>query len=158
MFGIEQLKTRSVIHSQVSCLSDGANITPANGIIISLNLLDLVAGPGMNLGDKAHPIAQNFLEHQRRSAKGYACPLCTDLYYQDQILWDHALKNHRDSLGDLGSMEMANTVRKRFRQQALDKARLYVDFCTTAASRLPPCYLSLSGQLADVGVCLNQAK
>ena len=139
--------------------TDGANVTPANAIIIFLNLLDLVAGPGMNSGDKSHPFARNYLEHQRRSANGYACPFCTEVYHQDQepALWEHGLQNHPDSLGNLGSTEMANTViRRRFRQQALDKA--YVDFCTTSTSRLPTFYPFHSGQLADVGVCLNQAK
>lgn len=156
MFNIEKRTARSVTHTQVSCLLDGANITPANGIVIFLNLPDLVAGPGMDLGDRSHPLAQKFLEYQRRSTKGYPCPSCTDVYHQEQTLWDHALKIHRESLGDLGSTEMVNTVRKRFRQEALDKA--YVDFFTTSASRLPTYYYSHSGELADVGVCLNQAK
>lgn len=101
----------------------------------------------MNLGDKSHPLAQKILEHQRRCAKGYACPLCTDVYHQEQTLWDHALKNHLNLLGDLESTEMANAVRKRFRQQALDKA--YVDFCTASTSRLP--FLPILASLLTLG-------
>ena len=112
--------------------SDGANVTPANAIII---FLSLPAGSGMNPGDKSHPLTQKILEHQRRVAKGYACPFCTEVYHQEQTLWDHALKNHLNLLGDLGSTEMANAMQKKVRQQALQKA--YVDFCTTSASRLP---------------------
>ena len=98
----------------------GANITPADGILIFFNLPDLVPGSGMSSGDKPHPLARNFLELQRRSAKGYACPLCTEVHHQEQTLWDHALRNHQNSLGELGSTEVAR--RRQFRQQALDKA------------------------------------
>ena len=76
----------------------------------------------MNPGGTSHPLTQKILQHQRRAAKGYACPLCTDLYHQEQTLWDHALKNHLNVLGESGPTEVANETRKRFRQQALDKA------------------------------------
>ena len=112
----------------------GANVTRADAIIIFFSVPDLVAGLGMNPGDKPHPIAQDFLKLQRRSARGYACPLCTEVYHQEQTLWDHGLKNHRDSLGELGSTEVAST-RRHFRQQALDKA--YVDVSITHRSSFP---------------------
>ena len=103
----------------------------------------------MNPGDKSHPLTQKILQHQRRAAKGYACPLCTEVYHQEQTLWDHGLKNHLDLLGELGSTEMANAMRKKFRQQALDKA--YVDFCTTSASRLPKILFPIHTSLLTLG-------
>ena len=111
------------MNTQMLYHSDGANVTPANIITIFLILPDLLVGPGMSSGEKAHPLARRILEHQRRSAKGYACPLCTEVYHEEQTLWDHALKIHQNLHGE----------RRHFRQQALDKA--YVDFCTTSASR-----------------------
>ena len=71
---------------------------------------------------KPNPLARDFLESKRRSAKGYACPFCTEVYHQEPKIWEHALQNHRASLGDLKTEEKTESARKQFRQLALDKA------------------------------------
>ena len=134
----------------------GANIAPSDAVIIFFSLPDLVPGSGMNSGDKPHPLVRNFLELQRRSAKGWPCPLCTEEYHQEQTLWDHGLQDHQNSLGELESTEVASRVRRQFRQQALDKA--YVDFYTIPASQSPTDLLFHSDRPADVCDRQNKAK
>ena len=73
----------------------------------------------MNKGH--HPLA-DFLELQRKTAKGYACPVCTQTLSQEPKIWEHGVQNHPEYLGDIGSAEKADNARQRFRQEALDKA------------------------------------
>ena len=70
---------------------------------------------------KSNPFDRDFLESKRKSAKGYACPFCTDIYTQEPIIWRHGLQNHRAFLGDLRTEEKTEEARRQFRQQALDK-------------------------------------
>lgn len=68
-----------------------------------------------------NPFDRDFLESKRKSAKGYACPFCNDIYTQEPKIWGHGLQNHRAFLGDLETEETTKEARRRFRQQALDK-------------------------------------
>ncbi len=70
--------------------------------------------------NKVHPFT-GFLELQRKTAKGYTCPICEEIYHQEPKIWAHGLRNHQEYLGNTGSTEKAEGIRKRFRQEALDK-------------------------------------
>jgi hypothetical protein len=74
-----------------------------------------------NPPSKPNPLARDFLESKRKSAKGYACPFCTDIYTQEPRIWRHGLQNHRMSLGNLETQEKTEEARRQFRQQALEK-------------------------------------
>ena len=78
------------------------------------------AGAGMST---EHPITRNFLELQRKTARGFACPLCEQIYHEDLKIWNHGVSKHAQYLGTLGSGEKAQDgARRRFRQQAIEKA------------------------------------
>ena len=66
------------------------------------------------------PPFTDFLARQRPSARGYTCPVCEKIYYQEPKIWAHGRTKHPDYLGDLASTELAEDARKRFRQTALD--------------------------------------
>ncbi|KAL2043723.1 hypothetical protein N7G274_003242 [Stereocaulon virgatum] len=72
---------------------------------------------------KIIPLERDFLESKRKSAKGYACPVCNDIYTQEPRLWGHGLQNHRAFLGGLGTEEETKEARRQFRQQALEKGQ-----------------------------------
>jgi len=79
---------------------------------------------GMN---RDHPLGRDFLELQRKSAKGYTCPVCGDIFTAEPKLWDHGSRNHPGYLEDLGSTEKAEGgARKRFRQEALDQTYVQI--------------------------------
>ena len=74
----------------------------------------------------------DFLARQRPSARGYTCPVCEKIYYQEPKIWAHGRNNHADYLGDLASTELAEDARKRFRQTALEIT--YAESCIKLAS------------------------
>ncbi len=71
--------------------------------------------------NKDHPLGRNFLELQRKTAKGYTCPVCGEVFSAEPKLWDHGVRKHPDHLADLDLMEKAEgPARSRYRQEALD--------------------------------------
>lgn len=83
-----------------------------------------IASVGMN---KDHPLQRDFLELQRKTAKGYTCPVCGGLYLAEPKLWDHGVRSHPGYLEGLGWTEKAEAgARKRYRQEALDQTYVQI--------------------------------
>ena len=90
----------------------------------------------MSNSSKPHPLARQFQDFQRQSAKGYVCPFCTDSdnrFTQELKLWQHAKAQHQDLVGHLDPSDEAD-ARKRLRINAMDRA--YVITCQCGISCL----------------------
>lgn len=80
--------------------------------------------------NRDHPLGRDFLELQRKTARGYTCPLCGGIFSAEPKLWAHGVRNHQGYLEDLAAMEKAEGgARKRFRQEALDETYVQSQRC-----------------------------
>ena len=75
----------------------------------------------MSNESKHHFLARKIQDFQRSTARGYVCPVCTELFQQEPKLWQHAKSSHPDSLGYSEPAGEAE-ARKQFRQEAIDRA------------------------------------
>lgn len=73
------------------------------------------------MSEKPHFLARRFQNLQRRTARGFICPICSQYYEQEPKIWEHAVRAHLEVLG-ISSPTEQNEIRKKFRNEAMERA------------------------------------
>ena len=73
------------------------------------------------MSEGPHFLARKIQNFQRASARGYACPLCSQYYLHEPKFWEHAVSSHLEVLGISAATEQ-NEIRKKFRTEAMENA------------------------------------
>ena len=99
----------------------------------------------MSNESKHHFLVRKIQDSQRSIARGYVCPVCTELFQQEPKLWQHAKSSHPEALG---YTELAGEAeaRKQFRQEALDRAYVVSSFLHVSRELYPLVFAVITQQ------------